>query len=54
MKETTVFSTLVTDAGLKELAPLKNLTKLTLSSSSVTDAGVAELEKALPKCKIER
>jgi hypothetical protein len=44
----------ITDAGLKELAALKNLRLLTLQYTEVTDAGVAELQKALPNCKIER
>jgi internalin A len=42
----------VTDAGLKELAGLKNLTALDLSRTQVTRGGVAELQKALPKCHI--
>jgi hypothetical protein len=33
----------VTDAGLKELAPLKNLTYLNLGSTQVTNAGLKEL-----------
>ncbi len=33
-----LFSTQVTDAGLKELTPLKNLTTLDLSYTQVTDA----------------
>src|SRR5262245_52036648 len=37
-------STKVTDAGLKELTPLKSLTKLTLSGTLVTDAGLKELK----------
>jgi Leucine-rich repeat (LRR) protein len=44
----------VTDADLKELAHLKNLTTLNLSFTKVTDAGVRELQKALPKCSIRR
>ena len=35
--------TRVTDAGLKELAPLKSLTTLDLSFTRVKDAGVKEL-----------
>jgi len=38
-----VISTKVTDAGLKELAPLKNLSTLDLSGTAVTDAGLKEL-----------
>ena len=33
----------MTDAGLKELAALKNLTTLDLSDTEVTDAGLKEL-----------
>jgi hypothetical protein len=44
----------VTDEGLKELAPLKNLTILDLLGTAVTDAGVKELQKALPKCEIRK
>ena len=44
--------TKVTDAGLKELAGLKNLHHLDLRETSVTHAGVAELQKALPKLQI--
>jgi len=46
--------TKITDAGLKNLAAFKNLTSVTLNSTEVTDAGVAELQKALPNCKIEQ
>ena len=46
--------TRLTDAGVKELFPLKNITTLFLPSKGVTDAGVGELQKALPKCKISR
>ena len=46
--------TQVTDAGLKHLAGLKGLTHLDLDKTQVTDAGVAELQKALPKCVIQR
>lgn len=37
------------DAGLKELAPLKNLTTLHLRYTQVTDAGFKELLEALPR-----
>ena len=46
--------TKVTDEGLKELAPLKNLTALDLRRTRVTDAGVRDLQKALPECKIAK
>ena len=44
----------MTDAGLKELKDLKQLTTLSLGGPKVTDAGVKELQAALPKCKIQR
>ena len=44
----------VTDAGLKGLKDLKQLTSLNLGSTKVTDDGVADLQKALPGCKITR
>jgi hypothetical protein len=44
----------VTDASLKELAALRNLTSLKLKDTYATDEGVKELQKALPKCTIER
>ena len=46
--------TKVTDAGLKELKDLKQLTYLQLGHTGVTDDGVADLQKALPGCKISR
>ncbi|MEZ6138939.1 MAG: hypothetical protein R3B84_00065 [Zavarzinella sp.] len=46
--------TQVTDAGLKELAGLKSLTLLNLLETQVTSQAVAELQKALPKCRIVR
>jgi len=42
----------VTDAGLVHLKGLTNLETLVLDETQVTSAGVAELQKALPKCKI--
>jgi hypothetical protein len=45
----------VTDASLKELAGLKGLQTLNLlDCKGVTYPGVAELQKALPDCKITR
>jgi hypothetical protein len=43
-----------TDVGLKEISQLEGLRTLYLWGAKVTDAGVTELQKALPKCKIER
>ena len=45
--------TQVTDAGLVHLAGLTALEYLNLSRTQVTDVGVAELQTALPSCRIE-
>ena len=44
--------TKITDASLKEVAKLQQLKALVLTGNQITAAGVAELQKALPKCKI--
>ena len=44
----------VTDAGLAHLKDLIDLEALNLKGTKVTDAGVQELQKALPKVKVER
>jgi hypothetical protein len=44
----------VTDAGLKELAALKNLQWLFLNGTQVTTEGVNQMRKALPQCSISR
>jgi hypothetical protein len=44
--------TTISDAGLTHLRGLTNLERLSLEGTQVTDAGVAELQKALPDCKI--
>ncbi len=45
--------TQITDAGLKEVAKLQKLKELDLTNAkTVTKEGVAELQKALPKCRI--
>jgi serine/threonine protein kinase len=46
--------TQITDVGLSHLSGLKALVELHVERTNVTDAGVAELQKALPKCKIIR
>ena len=40
------------DAGLEHLKGLTNLQTLYLGGTKITDAGVADLQKALPNCKI--
>ena len=42
------------DAGLKELKDLKQLTFLGLTGAQVTVDGMADLQKALPGCKVTR
>jgi hypothetical protein len=44
----------VTDAGLARLKGLIDLEDLNLKGTKVTDAGVQELQKALPRVKVER
>ena len=44
----------ITDAGLVHLKGLANLRDLYLHNTQITDAGVADLQKALPNCKIYR
>ena len=44
--------TKVTDAGLVHLVGLTNLKTLILRETQFTDAGIAELQKALPNCRI--
>ena len=50
----TLDNTQVTDAGLVHLAGLKSLRHLSVYRTQVTDAGVAELQEALPNCRIRR
>ena len=45
--------TTISDSGLTHLRGLTNLERLSLEGTQVTDAGVAELQKALPRCKIK-
>jgi hypothetical protein len=47
-----ISGTLVTDAGIPTLATFKNLTLLGLGGTGVTSKGYEQLEKALPKCKL--
>jgi hypothetical protein len=50
----TLGETQITDAGLVHLKGLNDLEVLELDNTKVTDAGVAELQKALPNCKITK
>ena len=43
----------ITDAGLVHLKGLTKLESLDLSRTKITDAGIAELQQALPNCKIK-
>ena len=47
-------STKITDAGLVHLKGMTGLSMLLLQGTKVTDAGVADLQKALPDCKIPK
>jgi Leucine-rich repeat (LRR) protein len=54
LRQLSLADTRVTDAGLKKVAALKNLRYLDLSGTPVTNAAVQELQKALPRCEINR
>ncbi len=43
----------LSDAGIKHLAGLAKLEALDLRRTKASAAGIAELQKALPKCKID-
>jgi serine/threonine protein kinase len=42
----------LTDRGLRELLPLTELKEVAVSNTSITSAGAAELQAALPDCKL--
>jgi len=48
-----LIQTQVTDAGLEHLKGMTKLQMLDVRRTQVTDAGVAEVEKALPECRIK-
>ena len=54
LKKLRLNGTQITDAELVHLQGLSQLNELDLSRTQVTDAGVRQLQKALPKCWIER
>ena len=47
-----MFNKKITDAGLKEVAKLKQLRFVNLKDTKVTKTGVDQLIKVLPKCNI--
>jgi Leucine-rich repeat (LRR) protein len=53
LKKLSLDGTKITDVSLKDIAKLQKLTNLDLLGTKVTKAGVAELQKALPKCRID-
>ena len=48
----TVCTVQLTDAGVRAVAALGNLTELDLYHTLVTDKGFEQLKAALPKCRI--
>ena len=44
----------VTDAGLVHIKGLPKLKTLYLQGTKITNAGIAELQQALPNCKIRK
>ena len=54
LKKLNLNNTQITDAGLVHLKGLTNLKLLSLYKTQITDAGIAELQKALPNCKITK
>jgi hypothetical protein len=47
-------NTKVSDAGLKYITGLKELTELGLVNTKVSEKGLKELRNMLPKCNIRR
>ena len=50
--EVNLMRTQITDEGLVHLKALTRLQDLSFGRNKITDAGVADLQKALPNCKI--
>jgi hypothetical protein len=48
-----VSHSMVTDAGIKEIAKHKSLRKVIYTPGYITDAGIAEIKKSLPDCTFE-
>ena len=49
-----LYGTKITDAGLKHLAMLPRLEQLYIQGTQVTNEGIMKLQRALPKCEIQR
>ena len=47
-------NTKITDAGLEHLKAMSSLSRLCLAGTATTSEGIKKLQRALPKCKIER
>ena len=54
LKTLSLLGTQITDAGLVHLTDMASLELLLLDNTQITDAGFAELQKALPNCKITK
>ncbi|MFO0824586.1 MAG: protein kinase [Gemmataceae bacterium] len=53
LRSLVVFETALGDADIEALFPLKGLHHLHIARTRITEAGMKQLQKALPKCKIE-
>jgi internalin A len=54
LEDLSLSNTQVTDVGLRHLARLTWLRRLNLAHTAVTNDAVAELQRALPGCRIEQ
>lgn len=54
LRRLTLEDTQLTDAGLSELKALRSLEELNVQGTKVTDVGIADIQKALPKVKVQR
>lgn len=52
LEEVLLIGHAITDEGLRHLKGLKNAKEITICSRPVTNAGVAELQQALPGCRV--
>ena len=54
LRQLLLLNTRVTDAGMDHLKGLSDLKSICLWDTQVTDEGVRKLQRALPRCKIDR